>query len=727
MNADIKDSRDNSIIIGTNGYLVNNLLKGLLIVSIVMMFGATVSMSVDTIMGGHFVGADAIAAMNVTMPIFVAVSLISGIIANGGSALAARYLGQNEKAKVNSLFTFVLLADLVVGLILIACVFPNAEQIAVTIGAKDEVVKTLSVQYIHGILIGILPIMFNASLLGFVRVAGNPHLSAVSVLCMSGVNIALNYVFAGLLGMGMFGLALATGAGYIVSCVISLNYLLRGKCFLKLSKLDGIYKKAPTVVNMGFPSALTSLTSVVRGVVLNIVVATQIGTIALQAMSVQSSVANLVGCASLGVGFTIIPLAGIFFGEQDKLALKKTVKGSLTMGLFINIAFAAIISLLAKPLALMFNITDPATISMIMRSIWFFAVSMPFAMASYAFVCYYQNIKRVWIANTIIISKVVFLLVFTLPFISSLADTAIWMGGMLSEVLSTLLVLAIVGVLKKKFPRSMDDLLLLPKEWDDDFPRYEVSLKNDLDACVGFSSDIQDFCAENGVSAKMSYYVALCLEEMVSNIINYGFKDDKDHFIDIKVILEDGKTKLRIRDSGMEFNPIDYSEKQDTKNSAGNPAEGQDDEYANIGIKIVKELAYDLDYRYTMRLNNLFVELVEEEALKLQASSENWAQAKQFLQNALAPYSIPDRTAKWLTLASEELYIMAIREGAGEILMKMKPVKNGMKVNFQYEGGFDYSDDSQDIGFNIVKKTMDIFRYSSDSKMSNLAIYKYWN
>jgi Na+-driven multidrug efflux pump/anti-sigma regulatory factor (Ser/Thr protein kinase) len=726
VNTDIKDSRDNSVIIGTNGYLVNNLLKGLLIVSIVMMFGATVSMSIDTIMAGHFIGADAIAAMNVTMPLFVAVSLVSGVIANGGSALAARYLGQNEKEKVNALFTFVILADLVVGLILIAYIYPNSEQIAVMIGAKDEIVKTMAVQYIHGLSIGVLPIMFNATLLGFIRVAGNPHLSAISVLCMSGVNIALNYVFAGVLGMGMFGLALATGAGYMVSCAISLNYLLREKCFLKLAKLNGIYKKALTVINMGLPSALTSLVAVVRGVVLNIVVATQIGTIALQAMSIQSSIGNLVGCASLGVGFTIIPLAGIFFGEQDKLALKKTVKGSLTMGLFINIALAIIISLFAKPLALMFNITDPETIGMIMRSIWFFAVSMPFAMASYAFVCYYQNVKRVWIANTIIISKVIFLLVFTIPFIGLLADNAIWMGGMLSEIMSTLLVLAIVCALNKKFPRSMDDLLLLPREWDGDSPCYEVSLKNDMDACIGFSEDVQRFCNENGASGKISYYVALCLEEMASNIILHGFKDDKGHFIDIKVLLEGDKTKLRIRDSGIEFNPINYVEKQGSKNDATGPGEGQDDAYANIGIEIIKGLSYGWDYRYTMRLNNLFVELVEEKTLKLQASPDNWPEAEQFLRNTLALYNSPDKTAERITLASEELYNITARAGADETRITMKPMKNGMRVNFQYEGGFEYDDGPKDIGLNIVKKTMDIFRYSSNSKTSNLTIYKYW-
>jgi Na+-driven multidrug efflux pump/anti-sigma regulatory factor (Ser/Thr protein kinase) len=671
-------------------------------------------------MAGHFIGAEAIAAMNITMPLFVVISLVSSVIANGGSALAARYLGQNEKEKINALFTFVLLGDLAIGLILMACAYPNAERIAAAIGARDAIVRDMAVRYIHGLVIGVLPIMFNASLLGFIRVAGNPHLSAISVLCMSAVNIALNYVFAGILGMGMFGLALATGAGYVTSCLISLNYLLRGKCFLRLAKLNGIYKNIFTVANLGFPSALTSLTSVVRGVALNVVVAAQIGTAALKAMSVQSSIGNLVGCASLGVGFTIIPLAGIFFGEQDKTALTKTVKGSLTMGLYINIAFAVLISLLAKPLALMFNITDSETTGMIMRSVWFFAVSMPFAMANYAFVCYYQNAKRVWIANTLIISKVAFLLVFTMPFIGLLGDNAIWMGGMLSEMMSALLVLVIVCILKKKFPTSVNDLLLLSKEWDSDFPCYEVSLKNDMDACVGFSENIQAFCAKNGVSGKISYYSALCLEEMVSNIIRHGFKDSKEHFIDIKVILENDRIKLRIRDSGIEFNPLSYSEKQD------GAAEESNGLFNNIGIKILKGLAYHTDYRYTMRLNNLFIEIAEEKVLKLRELSNNWPEAEQFTRNVLASRNPPEKTVNRVVLASEELYQIAVAAGADEIRIRMNPLENGVKINFQYKGEFE-DNDSQNIGLNIVKKTMDIFTYSVNSGLCDLAICKYWN
>ncbi|HOO29045.1 MAG TPA: ATP-binding protein, partial [Lachnospiraceae bacterium] len=81
---------------------------------------------------------------------------------------------------------------------------------------------------------------------------------------------------------------------------------------------------------------------------------------------------------------------------------------------------------------------------------------------------------------------------------------------------------------------------------------------------------------------------------MVTNTIQYGFKDQKEHFIDIKVQAIGEGAKLRIRDDGAAFNPMDYLKEQDS-----------DDLIHNIGIRMVKEIAKEVDYRNTMRMNNL--------------------------------------------------------------------------------------------------------------------------
>ena len=139
---------------------------------------------------------------------------------------------------------------------------------------------------------------------------------------------------------------------------------------------------------------------------------------------------------------------------------------------------------------------------------------------------------------------------------------------------------------------------MLPKEWEQQPPSYEASLRNDVKEAVTVSENVHTFCKENGVDDKISYYIAVCLEEMVTNTIQYGFKDQKEHFIDIKVQAIGEGAKLRIRDDGIAFNPMDYLKEQDS-----------DDMIHNVGIRMVRGIAKEVDYRNTMRMNNLFIEI----------------------------------------------------------------------------------------------------------------------
>jgi len=216
---------------------------------------------------------------------------------------------------------------------------------------------------------------------------------------------------------------------------------------------------------------------------------------------------------------------------------------------------------------------------------------------------------------------------------------------------------------------------------------------------------------------------------MAVNIIKHGFKDTKDHFIDIKIILDGDKTKLRIRDDGKEFNPLDYMKKQDKDKDV-------EDALSNIGIKIVKDLARTVDYRYTMRLNNLFVELVDEKFIELPADLRNWQKAEQFIRQIVQTYSPSVKVLERVILASEELFAF-IAENAyednqqGNIGIRVKPLESGVSVNFLYKGklgDITKLDDNEplSVGLKIVKKSTDIFSYSKSMGKNNITVCKYW-
>lgn len=269
------------------------------------------------------------------------------------------------------------------------------------------------------------------------------------------------------------------------------------------------------------------------------------------------------------------------------------------MGVVLNTILAVATFILAKPLAGMFNLTDPESIEMGIRSIRYYALSMPFSIISYVLISHYQCTKRVWMANVIILGKgMVFTILFAVLGKNALGDNALWISGVVSEVLALLLIYVVICIFYKTLRPSLKDFFMLPKEWEQQPPSYEASLRNDVKEAVTVSENVHTFCKENGVDDKISYYIAVCLEEMVTNTIQYGFKDQKEHFIDIKVQAIGEGAKLRIRDDGIAFNPMDYLKEQDS-----------DDMIHNVGIRMVRGIAKEVDYRNTMRMNNLFIEI----------------------------------------------------------------------------------------------------------------------
>ena len=84
---------------------------------------------------------------------------------------------------------------------------------------------------------------------------------------------------------------------------------------------------------------------------------------------------------------------------------------------------------------------------------------------------------------------------------------------------------------------------------------------------------------------------------MAGNIARHGFAKTKKPAIDIRLVAkEDDSIILRIRDNGVEFNPMDYDI------ASGDSAKC-------IGIKLVRSTMSNMDYHSTVGLNNVVITL----------------------------------------------------------------------------------------------------------------------
>ena len=118
---------------------------------------------------------------------------------------------------------------------------------------------------------------------------------------------------------------------------------------------------------------------------------------------------------------------------------------------------------------------------------------------------------------------------------------------------------------------------------------YSFELKSSLSELDRLCENLEIFGKKFGFSKKLIFEINLALDELFTNIISYGFKDDEEHVIKVTLTPDKDELCLCIEDDGMPFNPIDF-ETPDVSCSV------EECKIGGLGIHIMKKLMDDVCY-----------------------------------------------------------------------------------------------------------------------------------
>jgi anti-sigma regulatory factor (Ser/Thr protein kinase) len=127
-----------------------------------------------------------------------------------------------------------------------------------------------------------------------------------------------------------------------------------------------------------------------------------------------------------------------------------------------------------------------------------------------------------------------------------------------------------------------------------------ILINNNLSEIERLSKAVAEFGRKNNLSSEVIYDVRLALEEVVSNIINYGFEDNYEHQISIEMNLQGEILTMKIKDDGKPFNPLEVKNTNLEK-----PLDER--EIGGMGIYIVQQLMDELRYSREKDNNILFL------------------------------------------------------------------------------------------------------------------------
>ncbi len=106
------------------------------------------------------------------------------------------------------------------------------------------------------------------------------------------------------------------------------------------------------------------------------------------------------------------------------------------------------------------------------------------------------------------------------------------------------------------------------------------------------------FAQDNELPDKVIHDVQLALDEVVTNIVEYGYDDDDKHLIDIKFIINEQSLEIIIIDDANPYNILDKENPETALALEDKPIGG-------LGIYLVKHLMTNIDYDYRDGKNHL--------------------------------------------------------------------------------------------------------------------------
>lgn len=429
-----------------------------LIPSIIGMLLMAVNILVDGIFVSNGVGPEALAGVNIAVPIFSILLSISLWIGMGGATLYSIALGQNNPKKAQSIFTqSFFLATFIVGILVVLSLWKQKE-LAYLFGASDEIFPYVK-DYLQIILIfGIVYVVENILSI-FIRNDGNPRLAMIGLGVTSILNIVLNYIFIFMMDMGVKGAAYGTGIATLIGVFVLLTHFFHKESILKFTKLQFEMKTVSEILKIGLPSFIVEASAAVTVIAYNITFIHFVGAIGVTAYAVVNYMHAVFLMLFIGIGAALQPIVSYHYGAKLYSRLQQFLKLGVITGILFGIGIWFVGWKFSETIVALFGEMPEDVLAYTTNGILLYFIGYLFLGFNLVYAEYYQAIKKIKLSSIIIVTRsiVLFLpLLWLLP--TYFGGDYIWLAFPIAEGLTAIgLIIARkkLRVLKKEASEPM--------------------------------------------------------------------------------------------------------------------------------------------------------------------------------------------------------------------------------------------------------------------------------
>jgi Na+-driven multidrug efflux pump/anti-sigma regulatory factor (Ser/Thr protein kinase) len=552
------------------------------------------TVTVDAIIVGHFVGRDALAAISLVMPLTMVVSALSTLIGVGPAIIASKAIGNRDFEKVNKVFTSAICQAFTIGGCIGVGCWGFSSEIASFICSNSNLLPYLE-SYLQVLSWGFVLTILVSTLVSLIEADGYPGLAAKATMAGCLWHVCLEVFCVGYLDMGIQGVAYAViGNNLLVIALFALRMGKQGASYRWQWPMKSIGNVTVAGLKEGMPMMINDLMYSLMLFLLNGLVGMYMGNqglfhwaICVQLIMIVLFVVDVAEGAVLSIGSMLI-------GEKDSNGFSMLVYRLVFMIVGLAGAVTLVVCCFPNEVAALFSNMDVSAQWPLAVRV-FSLMLVPHALSVFLR-SFFQVLERRWMGMLFSFLQTLCMVTGLWAFLCWAPYSAWW-----SFPISAFLLLAMQVVFICVLWRKHYNHRLLPVEDSDGRQEFELSVEYDIGAVSDAVCQVSRFLEHCGLSAAQIMAVNICCEELMLNIVCHQ-SHKNNPYMDLYIAVGGKKICIILKDAGRPFNPV--------LPTSRNTLESFDEK---LGLALVNNVCTTLSHKYMYGQNVVFAEFIRKE------------------------------------------------------------------------------------------------------------------
>lgn len=545
----------------------------------------------DTILVGHILGMEGLAAVGFSTPLFLLATFFVFGLSMGGAVVFANFLHEGKKEQAGGIFRFFLRFSAAIGFGVMAGGLLFEEGVLAILGASPEEasVYALARSYLFYIYPGI-PFQILTVLLATYLRNDNAETLSIVLQSMSGVgNVVISALLLIGFGWGIEGCSFGFLLANLVTFAIGFGYICLGRGQLRLRGRAASFRESFKALRLGFATSSEYIFDAIFTLAVIHLLVEMDGAEGVAVFNIIENLALLFIFLYELIGKTAQPIFSAFFAECNYGELHRICRYCLGYSLLLGTLVMAGVMAYPQFLDLLFGMDGIEDVSKAYYAARVFCLGTLFLGVCLLLQNYLQSEED---------EKGAFLVVFMrrlgagLPLVFLLAQFGFfvfWFVYPLSEIVTLLVLCAYYR------SRGEHHRIASARVYTAAFQLGEEAVTGQLDAAAAFA-------AKWGGSEEKRYLLRLALEEICSALEG----EQRGYPLRLQITLlarEDGTFELHLRDNGEKFDPFQLARAALARKPEGLADLSQDSR--GLSLHLVKSHASNFFYRTSQGFNTL--------------------------------------------------------------------------------------------------------------------------